>query len=142
MPYKLVRKHSYFVCVCVDSPNAKHSPSMYLTFIGMCSREHCALSAADYARRSSMQLLQLILQLLQLMGALAGAAKRRDPLVWGMGELGSTSHGEGRPQHAWLCAAPWKGEYVAPIIGSNLKGCQLAGYLPCEPLRIKERLFC
>lgn len=90
------------------------------------------------ALRSSCR---LILQLLQSVGALAGAAKTRTPLVWGTAELGSTSHVEGRPQHAWPCATPWEGEYIAPIIGSDLKGCQLTGYPPCEPLRIKGRLF-
>lgn len=44
--------------VGVDSPNAKHSPSMYLAFIGICSAEHCALSDANSARQSSVQLLR------------------------------------------------------------------------------------
>lgn len=84
----------------------------------------------------------LILQLLQSVGALAGAAKMRTPLVWWTAELRSTSRAEGRPQRAWPCAVPWEGEYIAPIIGSDMKGCQFIGYLPCEPLSIKGRLFC
>lgn len=45
-------------CVGVDSPNAKHSPSVYLGFVGVCGAERCALSDANSARRSSAWLLR------------------------------------------------------------------------------------
>lgn len=118
----------------VDCPNAKHS----LGYAVQSTVLWVMLIMPVRALRSSCG---LILQLLQSVGALAGAAKTRTPLVWGTAELGSTSRVEGRPQHAWPRAAPWEGEYIAPITGSDLKGCQLRGYPPCEPLRIKGRLF-
>lgn len=40
-----------------------------------------------------------------------------------------------------MTMCPWEGEYIAPIIGSVLNGCQLTGHPPREPLRIKGRLF-
>lgn len=42
----------------IDSPNARHSPSMYLASAGICSAERCALSDANYARQRSAQLLR------------------------------------------------------------------------------------
>lgn len=119
----------------VDSPNAKGSPTSHsLGYVVQSTVLRVMLIMPIRALHSSCW---LILLLLQLVGALAGAARMRTPLVWGTAQLGPTSCIEGRPQHA----VPWEGEYIAPNIGSDLKGCQLTGYPPCEPWRVKGRLF-
>lgn len=65
--------------VGVNSPNAKPSPSMYITFVGIHGTEHYALSDANYAHQPSSR--GLILQLLQSAGVFSGAAKMGTPLV-------------------------------------------------------------